>query len=139
MSGAIRKMTFQMSTYNEIAEAHGIEELTDAMVENEEEAYHISTAFIQGIHAARGNQGKIDTGNQDYLWDTGINGTAAQMHLNKYFLSEVELAKTGEYPTKEMEIQFIKDMIEEFKGCTEITAKHRGISSEPTQIALLKE
>lgn len=147
VGGAIRKLANYTLQYQAIMEKHELEGFDEKAFEEEEEKYHITKAFEQGLNAARAHGGFIDEGNQIYLEQIGINGTVAQIevtnYLNResYMLSSIDGNRNKKAivePTHEMQIGFLLKMAEKFKGCSTRYAKWKGMPDIKQIDALLK-
>lgn len=121
--GAIRKIKNYIDQYNSIIERikeiRGVSELTEKDFEEEEEKYHIKTAFAQALTAARSRGGLIDEGNHIYLYQIGINGADAQECISAFLNREANLIKEGISPAHSMVIGFLEEMYQRHKGCSE--------------------
>jgi len=137
ISGAIRKVTNYTEQYNSILKSIGKEEFTEKDFEEEEEKYHIMKAFDQGLNAARSHNGVIDEGNHIYFSQIGVNGTSAQREMRKYLESEGKLIAEGKEPTMEMQLKFLNDMADKFKGSAITLIEHKGMKLR-SDVALLK-
>jgi hypothetical protein len=137
VSAAIRKLANYTLQYNSIQDQYDLENFSEQDFEDEEERYHIIRAFEQGLNAARARGGIIDEGNQIYLEQLGINGTAAQQEVLNYFKQETELLKQGELPTHEMQLEFLLSMAEKFRGCTRRYAQWKGMVDTQTIESLI--
>jgi hypothetical protein len=118
VEGAIRRVITFMSLYKDIMNSLNINEMTEEDFEKDEERYHIMTAFTQGLCAARAHGGAIDEGNQIYFHQIGINGTQAQIEMNKYLSSELELANKGIDIPHEMTTKWLDEMANKFHNCS---------------------
>jgi len=136
ISGSVRKISNYVEQYKSLLKEHGKTEFNEKDFEEEEEKYHIMTAFNQGITAARSNGGKIDEGNHIYLNQIGINGAVAQMCVSDLLKKENELIKEGKFPTHEVVTGFLNQMVENFKGCSTLVMKGRGTNK--SEFALLE-
>ena len=136
VGGAIRKLANYTAQFKAIEQQ--LPDLSEQAFEDEEERYHISKAFEQGLHAARAHGGYIDEGNQIYFHQIGINGTAAQIEMTKYLNKEYALINdpdNPQEPSHEMEVDWIMEMTEKFKGCATNFAKRKGMSNIVTEFA----
>lgn len=142
LSGAIRKITNYMLQYNSIKEnimkEQGVEHFNEIDFEQEEERYHIMTAFEQALSAARSRKGTIDEGNLIYFQKIGINGTVAQKYVTDYLNYEASLFQEKKAPTHRMILSFLNDMANIFKGCSSQYAEYKGMTTS-SEIALLKK
>jgi hypothetical protein len=125
--GAIRKMSSFVTQYNNIMESMGKTELTEQDYEEDEEKYHIMTAFSQGLHAARAHGGYIDEGNQIYIFQLGINGTQAQAEVSSYLNSEMDFMAKGGTPPHDNTLKWLEALAEKYKGCSRKYLQHRGM------------
>ena len=130
ISGAIRKMNAYTEQYNSILKEKCLENFTEEDFEKEEEKYHIMKAFEQGLNAARSHGGFIDEGNQIYLSQIGINGTVAQKCVSEYLALENKLLMEGKEPMHRMQIQFLENMAEKFKGNSEAVINYKGMQKD---------
>lgn len=135
--GAIRKLANYQAQYNSICEHHGVKNFNELDLEVEEERYHIMTAFEQGLNAARSRQGVIDEGNLIYFTQIGVNGSHAQRLMIQYLNAENDSLNKGQEPSYDMQLKFLNDVAEKFKGCSMRLAAHKGMSVT-TEQALLK-
>lgn len=136
VGGAIRKLANYTAQFKAIEQQ--LPDLSEQAFEEEEERYHISKAFEQGLHAARAHGGYIDEGNQIYFHQIGINGTAAQIEMTKYLNKEYALINDPDNPREpshEMEVDWIMEMTEKFKGCAMNFAKRKGMDNIVTEFA----
>lgn len=139
VSGAIRKITQLIEQYNSILEKAGVKEFTEEAFEKEEEEYHIKTALLQAISAARSRGGIIDEGNHIYLQQLGINGAAIQRDLNELFKQEQQLIQEGKAPGFDMVMIWLQKAYEGYKGCSEGYAKFKGMDGTYRPIALIDQ
>jgi len=137
VEGAIRKLANYQTQYNSIVAEHGLKGFTEEDFENEEERYHITRAFQQGLSAARSHNGFIDEGNQIYLEQIGINGTQAQIEMSKYLRKEADILKLGGELPHKMQVEWLLEMADKFKGCSKEYAKWKGQTGVPTEIAMV--
>jgi len=128
VEGAIRKISAYMTQYNAILAKAGKEEFTEEDFEKDEERYHIMTAFIQGLHAARSHGGCIDEGNHIYLFQIGISGIAAQAEVSDFLDLERELITDSKMPTHQMTLNWLNNLADKYAGCAEKYAKYKGMS-----------
>ncbi|MFA5406671.1 MAG: hypothetical protein WC307_04930 [Candidatus Nanoarchaeia archaeon] len=148
-NGAIKTLTNYVANYLSIMEKVRNElgkpddyELTEEDFENEEEKYHIKTAFEQALCAARSHGGAIDEGNQIYLTQIGINGTLAQQCVTGYLMMEQKMIKEvvdkvegARLPNHADQLKFLEDMYQKFKDCSKEYSTKKGINIK-TSIAL---
>ncbi|MBD3354345.1 MAG: hypothetical protein GF364_22875 [Candidatus Lokiarchaeota archaeon] len=139
ISGAIRKVTQLIEQYNSILEKAGVEEFTEEAFEKEEEEYHIKTALIQAICAARARGGVIDEGNHIYLQQIGLNGATVQRDLNELFRLEQQLLEQGKAPTNELVMEFLEKAYRGYKGCSERFAQWKGLEGTYRPVALVDQ
>jgi hypothetical protein len=132
VEGAIRKIAAYMNQYRNITSAMGMDELTEADFEADEERYHIMKAFEQALCAARSHGGVIDEGNHIYLYQIGINGTAAQSEVAAYMASEGKLLKEGQKPDHSSTWEWLHAMADKYKGCAKefAAAKHMALTDK---------
>jgi len=124
---AIKEIHYMQEVYKDIKVTHNISDNWDEKeFEEEEESYHIQKAFEQGI-ADIVATGRLTQGNNIYFRQIGINPINAIAYIKNY-ISLVEKG-IGENDEKSIEIhyKFLSDMVEKFKGCSLISAKHRGL------------
>jgi len=89
VSGAIRRMADYTAQIESLKKHYNIDEFSEEAFEKEESAYHIMTAFEQGMTAARArSDGLVDEGNKIYFSNLGINGYVAQKEIDRYFAKE---------------------------------------------------
>jgi len=138
ISGAIRKLTNYQVQYDSIMAGLGAESFNEVDFEEEEEKYHIKTAFEQGLNSARSRGGMIDEGNLIYLSQIGINGTVAQRLVSNYLNSEIDLIKNGSEPAYQMQLDFLNQMSVRFNGCSRSLAEHKGMTGKVSEVAALK-
>ncbi len=128
VSGALRKMEEHIDNYKRICAYYNIpEDWNEEDFEKQEEEYHVKTAFIQALAAARGNHGIIDNGNHIYFSQIGINGSEAQFEVTKLLREQGKLLHEGKSIPPEMDIEFYQSMFMKFKGCSERLAEYKGI------------
>lgn len=139
VSGAIRKVTQLIEQYNSILKKAGVEEFTEEAFEQEEEEYHIKTALIQAICAARARGGVIDEGNHIYFQQIGLNGAAIQRDLNELFKIEQELLAQGKSPTNELVLEFIEKAYQGYRGCSKRFAEIKGLDGTYRPAALVDQ
>lgn len=137
--GAIRKLANYTLQYQNIQKEFGLENFDEFDFEEEEEKYHITKAFEQGLNAARSHGGIIDEGNQIYFEQIGVNGTVAQNEVSKYLFAETRMLQEGNEPTHEMQLNFLLSMAEKFKGCSKQYAKWKGMPDTANIDALIRE
>lgn len=128
IEGAFRKMTNYAEQYNNILKSLNVKDINEVDFEKEEERYHIMKAFDQALCAARSHSGIIDEGNHIYFSQIGINGTQAQMEMNKYLSEQGKQISEGKEPTHERQVEWLNDMYDKFKGCSSKYAKLKGMS-----------
>jgi len=124
--GAIRKLNYFVTQYNSILNFLGKDFITEEEFEQAEVRHHIMTAMKQALISARPRNGLIDEGNQIYLFDLGINGTAAQMEILGYLQMEEEMVKRGEEPTHQMTIDWLNLCADKFAKAPEEFAMRKG-------------
>jgi len=145
VSGAIRKMTNYMEQLQSIKEKYNIKDFSEKSFEEEEEAYHISKAFQQGICAARARGGLggggIDEGNMIYLEQIGISGALANELVQNFFEREKQMIDDKKHPQDvyALYLQFIREVCDFFKGSYKQLAKFKGMTGNISEKALLKE
>lgn len=145
VSGAIRKLTNYFEQLESIKSKYGIEEFSEADFEAEEELYHISKAFQQGICAARARGGLggagIDEGNMIYFEELGISGALANKLVQNFFKEEDKLIKANKHPTEIYNeyLKFINEVTAFFKGSHQILATYKGMTGKITEKALLEK
>lgn len=127
VSAAIRKLANYSKQYKAIQDYHSLQGFTEEDFEQEEERYHIITAFSQALDAARSNGGRIDQGNQIYFQQIGINGTSAQNEILSYFRREGEMLESGVEPSYEMQYNFLVSMGKKYEGCTKVVNSLKGM------------
>lgn len=127
VKGAIRKISALMTQYRNILEKTGKKRLTERDFEDDEERYHILTAFNQALCAARARGGLIDEGNHIYLFQLGINGTDAQMEVTNYLESEQRYFMEGGKPEHETTLRWLDALAEKYKGCVRGYLDRRGM------------
>jgi hypothetical protein len=139
VGGAIRKLVNYTRQYESIMKEYSLTGFTEEDFEREEERYHITRAFQQGLSAARAHGGMIDEGNQIYFEQIGINGTAAQMELTKYLLQERAILEAGGLPEHKMQVEWILSMADKFKGSSRIYARWKGETGVTTDEAIIPD
>lgn len=135
VEGAVRSIANYIEQYKAVLAAAGYESMSEEAFEKEEEKYHIMKAFDQALCAARSRGGQIDEGNHIYFSQIGVNGQMAQDFLDKYFQQEREALEKGAVLTHKFKSDFLENMAEFFKGCSQVVAAVKGHSSL-TQAAL---
>jgi hypothetical protein len=140
--GAIRRIHNHLDQYEnilaELKKQRGITELTEKDFEEEEEKYHIKTAYAQALTAARSRNGVIDEGNHIYFFQIGINGAVAQMNILKYLKWENTLLEDNKIPTHEDILEFLEKVYQNHKGCSLKYAKFKNIKLNNNQAILGK-
>jgi len=126
VGGAVRKINSFINQYNNLLAHVKKEGITEEEYEKEEVKYHIMTALKQALISARASGGRIDEGNHIYLFELGING--AQLELDAYLHTEMELLKEGKAPTHEMTLQWMEALAEKWADNPRIFAERRGFS-----------
>lgn len=116
IKGAIRQMNFLVTQYETTMESMGKKFISEEEYEESEAKNHIAIALKQALCAARARNGVIDEGNHIYLFELGINGTALQTEMYKYFSMENEMISLGEEPTHEMQMAWIEKMMTKFEN-----------------------
>jgi len=126
VEGAIRKMSFFTTQYNNLLKALGKDHITEEEYEIEEDKYHIMTAMKQALCAARARGGSIDEGNQIYLFDMGINGAAAQREVLAFLQMEQQMMAEGREPQHEHVMMWLEACAQKFAGCARRNAENKG-------------
>ncbi len=139
VAGALRKLANFQQQYDDIQRVHKLEGFTEDDFEAEEEAYHITRAFMQALNAARAHGWIIDEGNQIYLEQIGINGSQAQVEIFRYLTEENEIIKSGRDLDYVRQYTWLLSMADKFKGCSKRLAELRGQSGLISDIAIVKE
>lgn len=119
IGGAVRKIHNYDLQMKHVMKLKGIKSVNEINFEDEEEEYHIKTAFNQALIAARSRQGLIDEGNLIYLSQLGINGLNAQREVLLFLNDEKLKLNNNEVLTKQLELDFLEKMYQKFKGCTQ--------------------
>jgi len=127
VEGCVRKVSGYVTQYKHILKEKGIEEMTEADFEADEERYHIMKMFEQGLCAARSRQGVIDEGNHIYCYQIGISGTAAQMEVSVFLSAEGEMVKAGKMPTHEHTWKWMNEMADKYSGSAEKFCQLKGM------------
>jgi hypothetical protein len=138
VGGAIRKLTNYSLQYESVMKENNLQDFDELDFEAEEEAYHITKAFEQGLNAARAHSGFIDEGNQIYFSQIGINGTVAQVEVTNYLNLESEMLSLDQEPTHVRQIDFLISMAEKFRGCSKKFAQWKGMPDTKQVDALIK-
>lgn len=125
--GAIRKMSFFTTQYEEILKKIGVDHLTEEDYEKDETRYHVMTAFFQALTAARARGGLIDEGNQIYMFQLGINGAVAQAEVTAILAVEQEMLNNGKEPTHEMLMAWLEACADKFAPYSIRFAESRGL------------
>lgn len=136
--GAFKKLENYTKQYQMLCEKHDIAGWTEEDFEDEEERYHIMTAFDQALTAARSKGGLIDEGNHIYLNQIGINGSSAQHHVTMFLREEQECFRNGKEPKHQSVLNFLNAMAEKYKGCSKELQEKKGMSVQ-TSTALIGE
>ncbi len=139
ISGAVRKIAQYIEQYNSILKEAGKENFTEEDFEKEEEEYHIKTAFVQALCAARSNGGRIDEGNHIYLYQIGVNGAVAQKEIEELLLHEQKLLREGQQPGHQLILAWLDRVYRNHKGCAEEYAKIKGQQGTFRPAALLEK
>jgi len=126
IQGAIRKMSFFTTQYNNLMKKIGTDHITEEQYEEEEIKYHIMTCMKQALNAARARGGQIDEGNLIYLFDMGINSAVAQKEVYNYLKLENDMISRGEVPTHSMTVDWLEHCAELFKDESRKFADRRG-------------
>ena len=124
--GAIRRLNYFVTQYNAILNSLGKDSITEEEFEQAEIRHHIMTAMKQALISARPRGGLIDEGNQIYLFDLGINGSAAQMEVIGYLQMEENMIKLGQEPTHDMTLNWLNLCADKFEKAPEEFAIKRG-------------
>lgn len=127
VEGCVRKVSGYVSQYKHILKEKGIEEMTEADFEKDEENYHIMKMFEQALCAARSRQGVIDEGNHIYCYQIGISGTAAQMEVSAFLAQEGEMVKSGKMPTHEHTWKWMHEMAKKYSGSAQKFCQLKGM------------
>lgn len=138
VAGAIRKVTSYVETYNQIKKEKGIGIWTEKDFEEQEEAYHITRAFQQGLCAARSHGGIIDEGNFIYFQNMGVNGLSAQNDVLNYLRWEQECLNASIKIEPTAEWDFLIKMAEKYKGCSKEISKFKGMDPDSESIAIIE-
>jgi hypothetical protein len=140
ISGAIRKAAEYVKQREAIMAHLGITEITEEIIEANEEEHHVRTMLAQGINSARASgTGRLDEGNSIYCYQLGISVALVNFRLRQLFDAEQALLAAGKVPPHEMVEDFLGQMVAEFKGCSEKVTASRGLSTGPVQLALCKQ
>jgi len=145
VSGAIRKLTNYFEQIESIKKTYKIENYSEKSFEEEEEQYHISKVFQQGVCSARARGGLggagIDAGNMIYLEQIGISGALANLYIQEFFKREKELIEKGCSPTEVYNeyLKFINEMCIIFKGSYKVLSRYKGMTGTITEKALLEK
>jgi hypothetical protein len=131
---AIRRLANFTEQYQELTNG---DTLTEAEFEAQEEEYHIKKAFDQATTSARSRGGLVDEGNFGYLNQLGINCGLAQRLITQYLNHELSLMDNGEEPTFTLYQQFLQDMYQKFKGCSDKAAEFHGKRVGISKVATL--
>jgi hypothetical protein len=137
IQGALRKQANYIEQYESILAGIGKKTFTEEDFENEEEEYHIKTAFNQGVTAARARGGIIDEGNLIYVTQLGINGSLAARLIQQYLAHEEKLMGAGIEPNFELHLRFLNDMAKKFAGCSKELADKKFMTGKVSEIATL--
>ena len=132
MQGALRKFSFFTEQYKSLLQSIGKTEkegITEEEYEAEEEKYHIMTAMSQALTAARSRQGWICEGNTIYIFQLGINCSAAQKAIFDYLKSEQDCYKKNKEPTARMSLDWLEECAEKWKGCSKDIGDWRGVKT----------
>lgn len=140
--GAIRRVHNHIDQYEsilaELKKERGVEELTEKDFEEEEEKYHIKTAYAQALTAARSRNGMIDEGNHIYFYQIGINGAVAQQNIINFLEHEQKLISTDQTPGHGMILDFLEKVYQSHKGCSLQYANLKNIKLNNQQAILDK-
>lgn len=140
IKGAIREMSFLITQYKAILQKIGKEHLTEEDFELDERRYHVMTAMKQALNSARPRGGVIDEGNCIYLFDIGINVSAAQREVINYLNMEKELMGQGITPNHKMTVAWLEACADLFQNCGVEYAESRGfIPCDKLSLACPKE
>ena len=127
VKGAIRKITNYTQQYESILKDLGVKDISELEFEQEEEKYHIKRSFQQALSAARANRGIVDTGNLEYFTQIGVNASVAQRMISNYLQLEQKLMDDDKEPTHKMELNFLEEMGEKFKGVSDDLLEAKGM------------
>lgn len=116
IQGAIRKLSYLVTQYNEVLAKLGKDHITEEEYEKEEEKFHIMTAMKQALCAARARGGIIDEGNHIYLFDMGINGAVAQKEVLAFLEMEQQLLQQGKEPNNAHVMLWLEAVSNKFLG-----------------------
>lgn len=137
LTGALKKASNYADLYREICANNGIQELSEADFEDNEEEYHIKKAFEQALCAFRAH-GNIDEGNQIYFYQIGINGTAAANDITKLLQKEQRLLDAGTEPSYALIQDFLTEMATKYKGSAAKSCERHGKLTGPNYSAMLE-
>lgn len=128
VQGAIRKMSFFTTQYDNLLKSIGKDHITEEDYEKEEDRYHIMTAMKQALCAARARGGSIDEGNHIYLFDMGINGAVAQAEITAFLDMEQDFILRGVEPRHDLVTAWLEAVADRFAGYARKAATEKGYS-----------
>lgn len=128
VSGAVRKLSFFSTQFDNLLKKLGKTEISEEEYEAEETKYHIMTCMKQALNAARARGGIIDEGNLIYLFDLGVPAAQAQAEVLAFLEWEVEELKAGRAPTHEATLRWLEALADKWKENPRIFTERRGFS-----------
>jgi len=140
VGAAVRKIAAMIEQHDSIMASMGKapgDHVSEREFEEQEEEFHIKTAFTQALTAARARGGSIDEGNHIYLQQIGISGAAAQFEIQSLLSAEVQIVAEGGTPGYDLVMAFLERVYLKFKGCSASLQESKGML-ECSDFALLE-
>lgn len=126
IGGALRRVSQLSEQYKQMLRDAGKEAFTEEDFEEEEIEYHIKTALLQGLTAARSNGGSIDEGNHIYLQQIGVHGAIAQKRVEELLHKEKTMMSNNMVPDMKLVWDWLDKCYNEFKPAVYAFAQLKG-------------
>lgn len=126
--GALKQLYAYQAAYDEIRKTYGIDQWDEKDFEAAEERHHIMKAFEQASAVFQAT-GTIDAGNHEYFRQIGVHPLTAQVDLAVYFTNLNKQIEAGQVPDITSFNQFLYDMAERHKGCSQKMIEAKGMLS----------
>lgn len=142
VEAAIRKVTNYTIQFNSLVDnwklRSGKDSFDEKDFEDQEEFYHIATAFNQGLTAALARPDlSIDEGNLIYMNQIGIHPLAAKLELQGFLQVQQKMFAEGLAPDHSFVLRFLGDMANKYQGSAKALLGNKGMTDK-SDIALLK-
>lgn len=138
VEGALKTIYAYQAAYDEIRQTYGIDNWDELDFEKAEERHHIMKAFEQASAVFQAT-GTIDAGNHEYFRQIGVHPMTAQVDLATYFRKVDEQIQKGEAPNIDSFNEFLMQMAERHKGCSQRMIAAKGMLTGAFEKALYKE